>query len=99
MCICFPELQHARLMQLKKEFLSEQDVLIKEFDTERAMMIEQHLREMSELTDIMFAMEQNFNEREAEAKAEFQSMRDEIKNKVTKATPTTSTNPETAFYT
>ena len=55
---------------------------MQEFDTERAMMLEQHQREMSELTDIMFAMEQNFNEREGDAKSEFQSMRDEIKNKV-----------------
>ena len=47
-----------------------------------AMMCEQHQKEMSELTDIMFAMEQNTNEREGEAKTEFQSMRDEIKNKV-----------------
>ena len=46
------------------------------------MMVEQHTKEMTELTDIMFAMEQNFNEKEGEAKSEFQSMRDEIKNKV-----------------
>ena len=53
-----------------------------EFDTERNMMLQQHQREMSELTDIMFAMEQNFNEREGDSKSEFQSLRDEIKNKV-----------------
>lgn len=74
-------LQEARLEQLKSEFLSEQTVLSREFDTERAMMIEQHQKEMSELTDIIFAMEQNFQERETEAKTEFQSMRDEIKNR------------------
>ena len=31
----------------------------------------------------MFAMEQNFTDRENEAKSDFHSMRDEIKNKVT----------------
>lgn len=57
-------------------------MLLEEFDTERKLLIEQHAQEMNDLQDIMFAMEQNFNERENEAKAEFQSMRDEIKNKV-----------------
>ena len=75
-------MQNKRLGMLKSEFSSEQDVLIKEFDTERSMMVEQHQKEMTELTDIMFAMEQNNTEREADAKSEFQSMRDEIKNKV-----------------
>lgn len=46
------------------------------------MMIEKHLEEMNELADIMFAMDQNFQDRENEAKSEYQSMRDEIKNKV-----------------
>ena len=53
-----------------------------EFDTERQMLLEQHGDEISDLQDIMFAMEQNFNERENDARSEFQSMRDEIKNKV-----------------
>jgi len=68
--------------QLNKEFSTEQQTLMEEFDTERTMMQEQHEREMNELQDILFAMEQNFNDRENEAKADFQSMRDEIKNKV-----------------
>ena len=46
------------------------------------MMIEKHLEEMNDLADIMFAMDQNFQDRENEAKSEYQSMRDEIKNKV-----------------
>lgn len=60
----------------------EQGTLTVEFDSERTMMIDQHQREMTELQDIMFAMEQNVSERETDAKSEFQSMRDEIKNKV-----------------
>lgn len=83
LCIFFiQELQNERLQQLYMEYAAEQDVLIAEFDTERSLMVEQHGSEMTELQDIMFAMEQNFNERENEAKSDFQSMRDEIKNKV-----------------
>ena len=71
-------MQDKRLHTLKSEFKEEQSVLMNEFDTERNMMLQQHQREMSELTDIMFAMEQNFNEREGDSKSEFQSLRDEI---------------------
>ena len=46
------------------------------------MLMEQHNKEMNDIADILFAMEQNYHERENDAKAEFQSMRDEIKNKV-----------------
>ena len=58
------------------------EIIREEFDTERAMLMEQHNKEMNDIADILFAMEQNYQERENDAKAEFQSMRDEIKNKV-----------------
>jgi len=75
------DLQRQRLGQLSTELHDEQSTLITEFDSEREMVAEQHTCEMTELQDILFAMEQNFNERETDAKSEFQSMRDEIKNK------------------
>jgi hypothetical protein len=78
----YSDLQNQRLDQLRMEFGAQKEMLIEEFDTERGMLVEQHSEEMLELYDIMFAMEQNFNERESEAKSDFQSMRDEIKNKV-----------------
>ena len=37
---------------------------------------------MDEIMDIIFAMEQEFEEAESEARQEFHSLRDEIKNKV-----------------
>lgn len=37
---------------------------------------------MHDIQDIMFAMEEEWNEQESEAKQDFQSLRDEIKNKV-----------------
>merc|ERR1712076_118322 len=75
------DLQRQRLGQLSTELHDEQSTLITEFDSEREMVAEQHTCEMTELQDILFAMEQNFNERETDANSEFQSMRDEIKNK------------------
>ena len=45
-------------------------------------LIAQHKREMYDIQDIMFAMEEEWNEQESEARQEFQSLRDEIKNKV-----------------
>ena len=55
---------------------------MKEFNSERSLIIEQHRREINDLQDILFAMEQNSNDRENDAKQDFQSLRDEIKNKV-----------------
>lgn len=37
---------------------------------------------MKDLHDILYAMELRFNERESEAQQEFQSLVDELKNKV-----------------
>lgn len=45
-------------------------------------MLDQHCRETNEISDILFAMDQNFQEREREAKSDFQSLVDEIRNKV-----------------
>lgn len=80
----FLDLQKARLQKLQDEYLDELEIIKEEFDTERAIMVDQHNAEMNDIADILFAMEQNYQEREAEAKSEFQSMRDEIKNKVYK---------------
>lgn len=57
-------------------------MITEEFDTERAIMLDQHSRETNEISDILFAMDQNFQEREREAKSDFQSLVDEIRNKV-----------------
>ena len=52
------------------------------FFLDRSTIIKQHKREMHDIQDIMFAMEEEWTEQESEAKQEFQSLRDEIKNKV-----------------
>lgn len=48
----------------------------------RSALMQQHKKSMDEIMDIIFAMEQEFEEAETEAKQEFHSLRDEIKNKV-----------------
>uniref|UniRef100_H3BAT3 Coiled-coil domain containing 65 n=1 Tax=Latimeria chalumnae TaxID=7897 RepID=H3BAT3_LATCH len=47
----------------------------------RELLLAQHKMEMTQLHDIMFAMEQNFMDHDNEVKQEYQSVRDEIKNK------------------
>jgi len=77
------DLQRQRIDQLRLEFCEEQSTLVNEFETERALICAQHNLEVQELQDIMYAMDQSFDDRDAEAHAEFQSQRDEVKNKVT----------------
>ena len=48
----------------------------------RSQIIGQHKQEVTDIQDIIFAMEQENQEQENEMKQEFQSYRDEIKNKV-----------------
>lgn len=73
--------QKLRIQSLQQEYEEELEVIHEEFDTERAIMIDQHNVEMNDIADILFAMEQNFQDKENEAKSEFQSMTDEIRNK------------------
>ena len=79
---CHVDLQRQRIEQLRLEFCEEQTTLMKEFETERSLICAQHNLEVHELQDIMYAMDQCFDDRDAEARAEFQSQRDELKNKV-----------------
>ena len=50
--------------------------------THRQMLISRHEHETKDLADVMYAMELRHTERETEAKHEFQSLMDELKNKV-----------------
>ncbi|CAG5130004.1 unnamed protein product, partial [Candidula unifasciata] len=75
------DLQMKRIESLNQEYAMELEIICEEFDLERSIFIEQHTNDMSNIADIIFAMEENFETRENEARAEFQSMQDEIKNK------------------
>ncbi|XP_043939726.1 dynein regulatory complex subunit 2 [Protopterus annectens] len=74
-------LQHDRLQALWEEYEAGLEALKEEFDSERQLITEQHQQEVCQLQDILYAIEENYSEYEAEAKQEFQSMSDEIKNK------------------
>jgi len=75
------DFQQDRLQKAEGEYNEELESLTDEFDCERSSIIQQHQKEMNEIEDIMFAMEQQFEESEADARQEFHSIRDEIKNK------------------
>ncbi|XP_020832843.1 dynein regulatory complex subunit 2 [Phascolarctos cinereus] len=75
------ELQRSRLAYLEECYCKELEALTKEFETERKMIIDQHEKEIRYLQDVFLAMEQNFLDAEYEAKLEFQSMWDDLKNK------------------
>ncbi len=49
-------------------------------------MIGHHEQEMKDLGDVMYAMELRCTQREAEAQQGFQSLMDDLKNKVTDKT-------------
>ena len=74
--------QQSRIASLHREYSDELQRLKEEYSTERDKMIKSHKFECNDLQDIMFAMEQEFNEIKTEALHDFQSQKDEIKNKV-----------------
>ncbi|KAJ6658053.1 hypothetical protein lerEdw1_001529 [Lerista edwardsae] len=76
------ELQQCRLGYLGEDYKTELEALQKEFETERKMIIENHEQEIRYLQDVLLAMDQNFNDSDYEARLDFQSTRDDVKNKV-----------------
>ncbi|KAL7989760.1 hypothetical protein Chor_012426 [Crotalus horridus] len=75
------KLQNCRLGYLEEDYQTELQALQKEFDTERKLILEHHDEESLYLQDVLLAMEQNFAENEYEARLDFQSTRDDVKNK------------------
>ena len=61
------------------------------------MLVRQNQRELTELQGIIFVMKHNFDERENEAKHEFQSIREELKNKNLEAKHALRVQLETAM--
>ncbi|KAK2556161.1 Dynein regulatory complex subunit 2 [Acropora cervicornis] len=86
-----------RLQDSQDEYDQEQEILKDEFDTERMKIVNQQRREMHDVQDIMFAMEEEWNELENDAKQDFQSLRDEIKNKALKNYNETTEERKLAF--
>ncbi len=70
-----------RLSAADFEFENDLAILRDEFGRERAEMRASHSKHKKEMHDIMASMELEYNEEEAEARQEFESTREEIKNK------------------
>ena len=75
------DLQDTRLLALEQEFEKELHTLENEFGAEKEAIAKQHSQEVTELNDIMGAVNTEEQEREAEAKQEHEQGREEIKNK------------------
>jgi len=75
------DLHNQKLKGLELEFDRDQQDLIDEFGSERTEMTTSHGRHKKELLDIMALMESEFKDHELEARQDFESAREEIKNK------------------
>ncbi|XP_062979205.1 dynein regulatory complex subunit 2 [Elgaria multicarinata webbii] len=75
------QLQRCRLGYLEEDYHTELQALQKEFDAERKVIIQHHDQESRYIQDVLLAMEQNFADSEYEARLDFQSTRDDVKNK------------------
>ncbi|XP_055553165.1 dynein regulatory complex subunit 2 [Falco cherrug] len=78
---CLLELQRCRLMCLEEGYNAQLEALKMEFEAERRTILEQHEQENCHLRDVALAVEQNHAKNTHEALLNFQSARDDIKNK------------------
>jgi len=75
------DLHNQRLRGIEFEFEKDMQELKDEFGAERAEILGSHAQHKKELLDIMATMEADFNDQESDARQEFESTREEIKNK------------------
>ncbi|XP_065714920.2 dynein regulatory complex subunit 2 isoform X2 [Patagioenas fasciata] len=75
------QLQSCRLACLEEGYSAQLSALQSEFEAERTAILEQHKRESCYLRDMALTLEQNYSESDHEATLNFQSARDDIKNK------------------
>jgi len=75
------DLHNQKLAGTELEFEKDLQELMDEFGAERTEMMASHARHKKEMLDIMATMEAEFNETEGDARQEFESTREEIKNK------------------
>ncbi|XP_059688739.1 dynein regulatory complex subunit 2 [Gavia stellata] len=75
------QLQRCRLACLEEGYGAQLEALKTEFEAERRTILEQHEQESCYLRDVGRAMKQNYTKNDHEATLNFQSARDDIKNK------------------
>ncbi|KAM6981394.1 dynein regulatory complex subunit 2 [Aplochiton taeniatus] len=78
---CLLALQKGRLASLEQQWGSSLGELGLEFNSERSQVMSQHQQEFAYLEDVTFAMEQYYSEADSEARQDYQSTRDDIKNR------------------
>lgn len=74
------KLHELRINAQKTEFKNDIKMLSEEIGEEQSGVVQSHTKEMKKLQDVIFAMEHIFQERSQDARQEFHSMKDEIKN-------------------
>ncbi|KAL7891580.1 hypothetical protein AOLI_G00010560 [Acnodon oligacanthus] len=75
------ELQKGRLAALKLQWNNSLEELSSEYNTEREQILMQHQQDSDYLEDVAFAMDQHYAEIDSEARQDYQSTRDELKNR------------------
>lgn len=75
------DLYNSKVRQLESEFEDEIRQMQDDFQTERTEIVTKHAAAKGELADIIDLVEQQFKESEADAKQEFDSQCEELKNK------------------
>ena len=76
------DMQVEQLETMRKKCEKEIEIIKLEFDKEKEYILNRHSLEMNELTTIIFGMEKTYLDQETEAQIEFNSVRDDLKNKV-----------------
>ncbi len=76
------DMQIEQLETMRKKCEKEIEIIKLEFDKEKDYILKRHTQEMNELTTIIFGMEKTYLDQETEAQIEFNSVRDDLKNKV-----------------
>lgn len=74
------DLQHLRIQDLDREFKEGIRLTAEEYEEERAEILAAHAKHKKDLLDILSAMEVDFNNQRAEADAEFEAEKTEVKN-------------------
>ncbi|ORZ33276.1 hypothetical protein BCR44DRAFT_63502 [Catenaria anguillulae PL171] len=75
------DLQYARLDALERDFEMELKELEMEFGSERVKLQAQHVKEKNDILGVIYRMDADFTETEADSRHEYQSSRDDVKNK------------------
>eukprot|EP00052_Salpingoeca_macrocollata_P007520 m.60516 g.60516 ORF g.60516 m.60516 type:complete len:504 (-) comp16099_c0_seq2:74-1585(-) len=73
------QLQEERMAQLQALFNTDLQEIKDEFMSERQLLLQQQEQQVGELKDVLFAMKLLYEDREADALADFNSKRDEVR--------------------